>query len=324
MSRAHHWCFTLYGDYDVSKDEDPVSLYDSSQMEYIVYQLERCPKTQKLHIQGFVSYLKQLRMKKAKDLIHSTAHMEVARGSHKQAADYCKKSDTNVKGPWEYGTPPVGKGARTDLKTAVAAIKEGKTMQVVASENPCTFVHYSKGLIALRAQLFPSPAWRDLNVTWLWGTTGIGKTRSAYTYDPGLYKAIMPCQWWDGYDCQSTVLFDDFYGQVPVSMMLRLLDWYPEPVQTKNGRITPSYETIIITSNVAPKQWYRKLWDRRPETEPAFMRRLDEVHEVRKTTEVGNRVHEVFAYNPLAKRFYPEPQDTLETTHSNDVINDVT
>jgi len=159
----------------------------------------------------------------------------------------------------------------------------------------------------------------------------VGKTRAVYdqhgarqihkiSFEGGSRGSI----WFDGYNLQKVLLLDDFYGQVPVSMMLRLLDWYPEPVQTKNGRITPSYETIIITSNVAPKQWYRKLWDRRPETEPAFMRRLDEVHEVRKTTEVGHRVQEVIAYNPLAKRFYPEPQDTPETTHSNDVINDVT
>jgi len=276
MSRAHHWCFTLYGDYDDAKDDDPVCLYDSSQMEYIVYQLERCPKTQKLHIQGFVSYLKQLRMKKAKELIHSTAHMEPARGTHKQASDYCKKSDTSVKGPWEYGTPPVGKGARTDLKTAVTAIKEGKSIQTVASENPVTFVHYSKGLIALRSQLFPSPAWRDLNVTWLWGTTGIGKTRAAYTFDPNLYKAIMPCQWWDGYDRQTTVLFDDFYGQVKCSDMLNLLDGYKLQLPFKGGFTWAHWTKVFITSNVPPSDVYKTSLLPKPVI-AAFLRRIHTV-----------------------------------------------
>jgi len=284
MARALHWCFTWFDEWDESSDDDPACLYDSTVMEYIVYQLERCPETSRLHIQGFVSFKQRCRLAKAKGYLNSAVHLEKANGSFKQASDYCKKGSSYVKGPWEYGTPPVGKGFRSDLRSAVAAVQEGKTISVVASENPVTYVHYSRGLIALKAQLFPSPPWRSLDVTWVWGTTGVGKTRTAYACDADLYKVIMPGQWWDGYDCQKTILFDDFYGQIKCSDMLNNLDGYKLSLPVKGGFTWAHWTKVFITSNVPPSEAYKVKTDKHTDGPgipqdvfDAFLRRINEV-----------------------------------------------
>ena len=69
------------------------------------------------------------------------------------------------------------------------------------------------------------------------GPTGCGKTRSAYESTPsGLpkpYFVVMPAQWWDGYNGQDTIIFDDFYGQIRMADMLRYLDGYPVQLLSK-------------------------------------------------------------------------------------------
>lgn len=55
--------------------------------------------------------------------------------------------------------------------------------------------------------------------------------------------------WWDGYNGQQTVVFDDYRPWwCPFSYLLGLLDRYPIKVQTKGGWINFVPAKIIITT----------------------------------------------------------------------------
>lgn len=107
-SQGKRWCFTLNnyteGEYQLLAD-----LCDSPHVAYGVLGRETGDSGTP-HIQGFVIFDTNKRFAAAKQLLGSRVHLELAKGSAKQASDYCKKEgDFN-----EYGKCPGEKSKRTD------------------------------------------------------------------------------------------------------------------------------------------------------------------------------------------------------------------
>lgn len=74
------------------------------------------------------------------------------------------------------------------------------------------------------------------NAVVLWGPTGLGKTAQiCQNYDPAemYWKPHGP--WWDGYEQQRVVVFDEFYSWYPYGDILRLLDRFPLKVPVKGA-----------------------------------------------------------------------------------------
>ena len=214
-----------------------------------------------------------------KNYIGSTAHIEKSRGTPRQNKDYCTKSDTRICGPWEWGQCDTHQqGHRSDLDEVCTKITTGVSMRQIAVDHPVTYVRCQRGLQALQHIVIESPTWRTITVTVLWGPTGCGKTRSAYESTPsGLpkpYFVVMPAQWWDGYNGQDTIIFDDFYGQIRMADMLRYLDGYPVQLPVKGGFVWAQWTKVYITSNTDPDSWYTSV---PAETIAAFRRRVSEV-----------------------------------------------
>lgn len=282
---SKHWCFTLHATEEqtpiwssIEPDEvEPLQLFDPGVMDYMVYQVEACETTGRIHLQGYFILKKQARMNKAKTYIGDTAHIEKSRGTPDQNKAYCTKQDTRIAGPWEWGHNPSRQGHRTDLDEVVDRIKQGATLKDIARDNTSSMIHYSRGIQVVHHLLDESPKWRNLNVTVLWGPTGTGKTRSAYESCPDPYFVVMPGQWWDGYTGQDTIIFDDFYGQIKMADMLRYLDGYPIQLPVKGAFVWAKWTRVWITSNTHPDTWYPSVPE---ETRAAFRRRISEVTEM--------------------------------------------
>lgn len=75
--------------------------------------------------------------------------------------------------------------------------------------------------------------------------------------------------WWDGYANHEHVVIDEFYGWLPFDLLLRLCDRYPLLVETKGGQVQFSANTIVITTNKRPTEWYTNMYT------PALIRRVD-------------------------------------------------
>lgn len=84
----------------------------------------------------------------------------------------------------------------------------------------------------------------------------------------------------DGYDGQRTILLEDFDGQMEYRTLLRMLDIYNCDFHTKGGMVAADWNHVIITSNIAPQNWYpndKDPWFYEPNKVGPLQRRLSVV-----------------------------------------------
>lgn len=90
--------------FTIHTDDVPES-FPGPSIRGAVWQQERCPTTERLHLQGYVEFDRPCRIRQAKIALgYNDAHLEERKGSREQAIDYATKEDTRVAGPWKQGT----------------------------------------------------------------------------------------------------------------------------------------------------------------------------------------------------------------------------
>jgi hypothetical protein len=269
VQTCKHWCWTLN---NYTEDEEQViqaRAQDSSAIEFLVYGREQGDQGTP-HLQGFVSLTSRKSMSFVKNLLGTRLHLEPRRGTVQQAVDYCEK-DGDV---WRFGEQPAGQGERTDLKRVHSAIKEGKTLQEIADVHPQEFIRYHNGITKLHSFYQKKRDWQT-EVFVFWGATGTGKTKRAFQ-EAGETKWIYPSGgWFDGYDGQDNVIFDEYTGgEFKLSYLLKLLDRYEMQVPVKGGFVNWKPKKLWITSNLKPEDWYPNARD---EHKQALRRRFTHV-----------------------------------------------
>lgn len=280
MGGSKHWCFTLNNPTD-----DEIALYEAIGTEgvyssYFVYGKE-VGENGTPHLQCYVALKKRCSLRQFKDIFGDRVHAEAKRGTPYQAATYCKKDGTFR----EFGVPPKGQGSRSDLSLALASIKAGASRRVLLEEHT---VAYSRAHRMLNDALLTFGQSRDwMPVTFVyWGETGIGKTRRAF--DETLDTPYMHSggSWFDGYDGQEDVVFDDFGGsEFKLTYLLKLLDRYPMRVPVKGSFVQWVPKRIWITSNYSPHDWFPNAKD---EHKKALLRRFEKIVRFRRLSSVVN------------------------------------
>lgn len=268
MTNTRFWMFTSF----ITEGD----LWDSNTMSYLIYQLEKCPRTHRLHIQGYVEFKQKISLSTARLYLPHGAHLEQRKGTQKEAIDYCSKEETKVEGPLEFGTMSEGQGTRNDINNAIQAIKDGGSIQDLIENYPVTFCKYIKGLLYIKNMYeLKNKTWRDIYVAVYWGDAGTGKTKSVYekeTYN-NVYKLNASTQsiWFDGYDGEDVLLIDDFNGWIPFKFMLNILDGYPLNLPIKGGQAFAKWTKVYITSNSHWLEWYENI---EPKDQVALKRRI--------------------------------------------------
>lgn len=269
-TQAKHWCYTInnYTDDDVKRLSER-----REDVTYHIFGYEMGDSGTK-HLQGFISFRKRKSFGPTKEILGGKAHLEPAKGTPAQAAEYCKKDGDYV----EYGELPGGKGSRTDLREVAEKIKNGVSFRSIAEDHPTTVLRYGSGV--LRLKNFYRPKNREApEIHVFWGPTGSGKTKRVWEFTKHDELWVHPGdRWFDGYDGHLAVLFDDFDGGwFKLTYLLKLLDRYIFQVPVKGGYVWWYPKQIYITSNLHPKDWYNNT---NKEHVSALLRRLNEFGEI--------------------------------------------
>ncbi len=280
--QSRSWCFTAFNtglasdlrDKEINNDARP-------QLRYLVFQEEKCPETDRTHLQGYAQFKTPVRFAAFKRWLgDESAHVEQAKGSAQQNRDYCTKEDTRVDGPFEVGEFCAGAGQRTDLEGLKEALDSGANKRALWESQFPTMVRYHRAVDAYRLAKASNIARDPPEVTVYWGPTGTGKTRRVHHETGGNHFTVdIPDRggscWFDGYDGQEAVLIDDYGGEYNIHFLKRLLDRYNMNVQVKGGYTAWSPKHIYITSNMDPDYWYR---DASPADRAAVRRRLAHIY----------------------------------------------
>ncbi len=286
-SRARGWCFTLNNPVGDEIMDDNHLLQPKFQNCYMVYQKEE-GDNKTPHFQGLVYFKSQRTLKSVKKLL-PRAHLQQMQGTVDQAEHYCTKphdgctckhcapKPVRLAGPWRFGDKPVGQGKRVELEEVKRMIDDGASEKMIADSCFAVWCRNFRAFSRYRILSTVGRTWQTEVIVY-WGPTGTGKSRHALELGGQSQYWLTPPKhpggdvWWDGYDGHETVIIDEYnFGWLPRSTLQRIIDRYPFMVETKGGAVPFVAKRIIITCNVPPRLWYKKLG-----LGPAMERRLKE------------------------------------------------
>ncbi len=251
------WCFT---DHKMELLWPSIDHWDVA-YDYLVIGLETCPTSGSLHFQGFIQLKEDRNLLELKELFDdNTIHWEGRRGTATQAAEYCKKENMIL----EKGTlqSRARQGTRTDIIALTRDISQGETEDFIMQNHPSLYMRYATNIkkMILANQMRGQQTWRKLKVSVYCGKSGVGKSKLVRELHPEIYLVNTRNKTeflFNNYKGEKQILFDDFYGEVPYTYMLQILDGYKLPLNIKNGDTCAMWDTVIFTSNKTPSLWWQ-------------------------------------------------------------------
>nr|UOF79010.1 rep protein [Cressdnaviricota sp.]UOF82335.1 rep protein [Cressdnaviricota sp.]UOF82790.1 rep protein [Cressdnaviricota sp.] len=293
MSASANWCFTL---------NNPTALIDfddakwKENVKFAVY-MKEVGESGTPHFQGYLELKKSQRISFLRKNL-PRAHLERRRGKREQAILYCLKdyiqnmedrrtaSDGNIENPitipqvhlYNYEKTVENlieeceNPRRVSLKERLEDVKDllssGADEREIADKYFDIWCRYYRSFERYNLLITPKRS-EPTSFIVIQGPTGTGKSRYAMENYPGAYWKSKDI-WWNGYQGEEYVIFDEFYGWLPWDTLLRLGDRYPLQTETKGGFIQFRSKKIIITTNAIPERWYKNAYF------PAFARRVEE------------------------------------------------
>lgn len=203
------------------------------------------------HYQGYLQMRNAKGFSAMKKSFVKGAHFEVSKGSARQNIDYCSKEGKT----FIWGTP-TEQGKRNDL----AVIKDhlingGSLREIIIESVKCSLqqIQYAKLVLPY---IEPPRQIQDINIIWNWGASGCGKTYDCISKYPDAFRPTTS-RWWQGYDGQEVVLFDDFRANwCEFDRLLVFMDRYPFTVEIKGGSRQVQFHTLYITSPFHPRDMF--------------------------------------------------------------------
>lgn len=230
----------------------------------IIFQEELCPTTNQPHLQGFIRFDKAHTFDEAKNKFGADrqhVHLEMAR-SPSACVEYCRKGETRFGECYEEGDLTFQQGKSSELADCYDLIAQGTTFRELVKQYPLQCILHPNGIRFAKqhTDADAQPKWRPITVYAITGPSGCGKTRSVYECFDGVYKLARPTPgqpvWFGSYDNHKVLLIDDFYGWIPYAQLLHILDGYPLELDVKGTQVFATYDTVILTSNSTPHDWY--------------------------------------------------------------------
>lgn len=232
-------------------------------------------------------------------------HFEMAKGTASQNRDYVmklgkwekdKKHETQVDGTIEeWGEMPVERqGARNDLADVYAMVKSGLSNFEIIEQIPDVMFQLDKLEVVrqtIRDQEF-ADKWRDLSVEYIYGETGLGKTK--YVMDTYGYKNVYRVTDYrhpfDGYMGQDVILFEEFRSSLLLGDMLKYLDGYPVVLPCRYANKQACFTKVYINTNIAIDRQYPEVQRENMGDFLAFLRRI---HTVKHYSDKGIQLYDL-------------------------------
>lgn len=269
-----------------------ILIKDFTTLDYFCMADEIGNKTNTLHTHVFVYLKSRVRLDKV-DKAFPNIHIDKCKGTPSQIISYVRKDgkweldekgDTSVEGTFEeWGTRPSdSKGRRSDMQELYQMVVDGYTNAEILAINQDYILQIDK-IDKIRTTIlmdkFKDKRRIDLEVVYVYGKTGAGKTRDILDEhgDESVFRVSDYQHPFDAYACQPIMVFDEFRNSISISKCLQLCDVYPIELGARYSNKFACYNKLYIVSNWTLEQQFQdaQLHDR--ETWLAFLRRIRKV-----------------------------------------------
>jgi len=219
-------------------------------------------------------------------------HIDPASGNNQQNRDYVRKTgkwqedakhETNLPETFEeWGElPPDRTRQETQAERIMQMVRDRKSNAEILAEMPSAYNklhHIEKARQTILEEQFKDTR-RTLEVTYIWGETGTGKTRSVMdTYGYSNVFQVTDYQHpFDSYKGQDIILFEEFRSSLRIDDMLKYLDCYPCELPCRYGNKVACYTKVFFCSNIPFEAQYPNVQINEPATWAAFKRRIPTV-----------------------------------------------
>jgi len=220
-------------------------------------------------------------------------HIDTVYGTHQENRDYIRKEgekhaqkkETNHPETFEESgeLPPEQLPAQNVKAEIYNMVKNGDSNAQIIEAYPQAMNwidHIEKTRQTLKADEMKEQ-WRTLDVTYISGATGSGKTRSVmekYGY-PNVYRITNYEHPFDGYKGQDVIVFEEFRSSLRIGDMLSFLDGYPLMLPCRYADKAACYSRVYILSNIPLTEQYPQVQLSEPKTWEAFKRRIHHIEE---------------------------------------------
>lgn len=240
-------------------------------------QEELAPSTGHPHIQGFVRFNKAYNFWETRELFaeatgDETTYLSIS-DLPKASIRYCTDPDKRAPGGsvWVEGDLQYQQGKRNDIMEVKDIVtKPGWKHIDVIHNYPVAYAKYYRAFdnMSFWAQLERIPEIRKVEVWWLWGDTGLGKSRLAREgltrggADPEkrYFKPMRPRNgviWFDGYEGQRTLILEELNStSLEFDEFKEMTDIYPYTAPVKGAAVGSEWTRVIVTC----QQHYSTLW----------------------------------------------------------------
>lgn len=243
------------------------------------------------HTHIYICFNSRVRISKVKKHFHE-AHIEPAYDTVASNLDYLQKKGkwentekaaTSVEGSFEeHGNRPTQKGRIPEMEELYQFIRDGYSNAEILALNNDYIMNIDK-LDKVRRTLledkYKNTRRLDLQVTYITGKTGSGKTRYVLDKhgDSNVYRVSDYIHPFDSYSTHPVLVFEEFRSQIKMSDMLNYCDIYPLALPARYVNKYACYGTVYIISNWKLEEQYKEIQQEHPETWNAFLRRIKNV-----------------------------------------------
>lgn len=247
------WIGTRYNMEDIEgMAEEYINKWVSEgKARYCNGQVERCPTTQRLHIQ-FKLWFKNPVRKAA--LIKFDKIASFTKVGVDNAPDYAIKEETRVVGPWEAGEKPLKRNDKHDWEEIKSNAASGKLDEIPAD----VYVRHFTNLQRIHAANLPSYEHHTTRGFWFVGPPGTGKTHYARTNFGDDIYIKQQNKWWDGYKGQKIVVLDDLDTNCLGHHLKIWADRWACNGEIKGATVALQHTHFIVTSNYDIQQLWPK------------------------------------------------------------------
>ena len=221
-----------------------------------------------------------------------TAHIEKPVSTHKSNIEYVTKTGkwvntdkgaTSLPNTLEtWGEEPRdSNGTNEHLMVLYEYIKEGLSNYEILEK--CSDYLFDTDKIdrvrLLLKQEEYKNTWRSLEVCYIYGKTGLGKSRyvmEKYGYE-NVFRITDYIHPWDTYKSEDVIVFEEFSSCLKISDMLVYNDGYPVKLPARYADKQACYTKVYIISNLPLNEQYPNIRDEQHDVWMAFMRRITKV-----------------------------------------------